>query len=89
MALSLKNAKTEALAHELSKLTNETLTQAVTIALEERLRRLRAVDKTSAIASALAEISARCGKLPELDCRSAEDIIGYDDKGLPPGDRKI
>jgi len=29
------------------------------------------------------EISRRCGALPELDPRSADEIIGYDENGIP------
>ncbi len=33
--------------------------------------------------SAIMEISRRCAALPELDPRSANEIIGYDENGLP------
>ncbi len=33
--------------------------------------------------SAIMEISRRCAALPELDPRSANEIIGYDDNGFP------
>jgi antitoxin VapB len=41
MALTIKNEETERLARELAKLTGETLTAAITVALRERLDRLR------------------------------------------------
>lgn len=31
----------------------------------------------------LAAIRRRCAALPALDDRSAEEIVGYDDRGLP------
>ncbi|MFO1424423.1 MAG: Arc family DNA-binding protein [Candidatus Competibacteraceae bacterium] len=33
--------------------------------------------------SAIMEISRRCAALPELDPRSTDKIIGYDENGLP------
>ncbi len=39
VALNIKNARTESLAHQVARETGETLTQAVTRALEERLER--------------------------------------------------
>lgn len=33
--------------------------------------------------SAIMEISRRCAALPELDPRSADEIIGYDENGFP------
>jgi antitoxin VapB len=42
MALRIKTEKADRLARELAQLTGETMTTAVTVALEERLRRERA-----------------------------------------------
>jgi antitoxin VapB len=42
MALSIKTEKADKLARELAQLTGETMTTAVTVALEERLERERA-----------------------------------------------
>jgi antitoxin VapB len=41
MALSIKTAEADRLARELSQLTGETMTEAVTRSLAERLERLR------------------------------------------------
>jgi hypothetical protein len=29
------------------------------------------------------EIGARCAALPDLDCGSADEVLGYDEHGLP------
>jgi antitoxin VapB len=42
MALSIKTDEADRLARDLAKLTGETMTQAVTVALKERLERERA-----------------------------------------------
>ena len=41
MALNIRNAEAERLAEAVAKLTGERKTQAVTVALRERLERLR------------------------------------------------
>lgn len=41
MALNIKNAAVEQLADELARLTGESKTEAIRVALEERRRRLR------------------------------------------------
>ena len=42
MALSIKTDEADKLARDLASLTGETMTQAVTVALRERLERVRA-----------------------------------------------
>jgi antitoxin VapB len=57
MALTIKNEETERLARELAKLTGETLTAAITVALRERLDRLR-----NEVRGGLAERLLKIGK---------------------------
>lgn len=83
MALSIKNPKTDELARELSEATGEGLTEAVTRALEERLIRVRGKSKPSSLRSELAAIRKRCAALPVLDAREPDEILGYDESGLP------
>jgi antitoxin VapB len=60
-----------------------TLTTAVIVALRERLARLRGRPKARPLREELREIGRRCAELPTLDSRRADEIPGYDDKGLP------
>ena len=84
MALSLKDAETDRLAREVARLTGESLTEAVRRALAERLDRERRKRGGSAgLASRLDALAREGAELPELDGRSAEEIIGYDVHGLP------
>lgn len=79
MALSIKSSKADELARELAALTGESITEAVVSSLEARLdvqRRLRRKGD-------LTDIVQRFAELPMLDARSADDILGYDDQGLP------
>jgi len=83
MALNIRNQETERLAAELAKLTGETKTEAVTKAIRSRLKRLRRERSGRSLAEELNEIGRRCAALPVLDPRSADEILGYDEHGLP------
>lgn len=83
MALNIRNAETEKLADTLAKLTGETKTEAVTQALRDRLARLRRERTRRRLADELDEIALHCSRLPVLDPRTPEEILGYDDHGLP------
>jgi antitoxin VapB len=84
MALSLKDPETDRLAREVSKLTGESLTRAVRTALAERLerekRRRGRLGKT--LAEELDELAKELPALADLDSRSADEIIGYDEHGM-------
>ncbi|SNR45706.1 type II toxin-antitoxin system VapB family antitoxin [Blastococcus mobilis] len=80
MALSIESEEADALARALTAATNESLTQAVTTALRERLAR---VQQHGDILAGLDRLAGEYTALPLVDDRSAEEIIGYDDRGLP------
>ncbi|MFW5637296.1 MAG: type II toxin-antitoxin system VapB family antitoxin [Thermodesulfobacteriota bacterium] len=61
--------------------TGENLTSAITIALEERLLRLRGEKTAPDVFEKIMNISKRCAALPRLDPRLPDDIIGYDSNG--------
>jgi len=84
MALSLKDPEVDRLAREVAARTGETLTAAVTVALKERLARLKGTRRRRPLRDDLREIGRRCAALPTLDDRPADEILGYDDRGLPP-----
>lgn len=83
MALNIRNRTTEELAAALARLTGETKTQAVTRALHDRLERIRRRRAGRSLAAELDEIALHCASLPVLDDRVADDILGYDERGLP------
>ena len=83
MALNIRNRTTEELAAALARLTGETKTQAVTRALHERLERIRRRRTGRSLAEELDEIALHCASLPVVDDRTAEEILGYDESGLP------
>ncbi len=82
MALSIKSHEADRLARELAAETGETLTQAVEIALRERLDRHHTSGAAS-MRTRLARLAADVRALRVADDRTAEEIIGYDDRGLP------
>jgi antitoxin VapB len=45
MSLNIKNDEAHAIARELARVTGETMTEAITIALRERLARVRGSDE--------------------------------------------
>jgi antitoxin VapB len=83
MALNIKDPQTDTLARELAQTTGETITEAVTVAVRERLERLRAGRRSRSLADELDEIALRCASLPILDERSEDEILGYGRDGLP------
>jgi antitoxin VapB len=83
MALSIKDPETERLARTLAERTGETITVATRRALEDRLRRTGSETRKAALLEDMAASRRRWSALPILDDRSADEIIGYDENGLP------
>ena len=83
MALNIRNVEAERLAAELARLTGETKTEAVIRALKDRLAKVRRMRSGRTLADELNTIAAQCAKLPVLDARRPDEILGYDDTGLP------
>jgi antitoxin VapB len=83
MALNIRNAEVERLAERIAELTGESKTAAVAQALRERLERLQRVRSGRRLADELDDIASRYAALPVLDTRTDDEILGYDDNGLP------
>jgi antitoxin VapB len=83
MAMSIKSLDVERLAREVAAKTGESLTGAIHKALEERLERLKQKRKNPLILTQLEDIIRRVDQLPVLDDRSPDEIVGYDESGLP------
>ena len=83
MALNIRNPEAERLAAELTRQTGESKTEAVTKALRDRLARVRRERTKRRLADELEEIAEHCASLPVLDGRRTEEILGYDEVGLP------
>jgi antitoxin VapB len=83
MPISIKSLETERLAREVAAKTGESLTSAIQKALEERLERLNQQRRSQIVTSQLEDILRRVDQLPILDSRTPDEILGYDEHGLP------
>lgn len=83
MALSIKNDETERLARQVARETGESLTEAIQKALQERLERLKVGRSNRILASQIEDLLRRVDGLPVLDSRPEEEILGYDEHGMP------
>ena len=82
MTLNIKDPESHKLARTLARETGESITNAVTEALRERLERVRRRRKPEAKAAELLAIGRRCAntlKRPAVD----HATLLYDERGLP------
>ncbi len=80
MELSVKNEEADRLARELASATGESITEAVLVALRERLERVRS---RGGVTARLTRLVKELSVYPVLDDRKADEILGYDQHGLP------
>jgi len=83
MALNIKDPETDRLARELADLTGEPITTALRVAIEHRLARERARRRAAGREDVIAGIIARGRERAVLDDRNEDEILGYDEHGLP------
>ncbi|HWX95141.1 MAG TPA: type II toxin-antitoxin system VapB family antitoxin [Terriglobales bacterium] len=83
MGLNIKNAETYRLVEELAKRTGESMTTAITVAVRERLQRIRS-EQGEGVADRLLRIGKDCAKRLKEPYRSAShDALLYNERGLP------
>jgi antitoxin VapB len=84
MTLNIKNPEAHKLATELAKQTGESLTEAVTQALRERLARVKTRKPDQKLMEDMARIGRECAERlsPEVKAIDHGDYL-YDEKGLP------
>jgi antitoxin VapB len=80
MALNIKSEAADRLARELAEETGETITQAVTLALEERLQRVKR-PKDLARKARLQAIIDRARSYKRIDATPEDEILGYNEHG--------
>jgi antitoxin VapB len=84
MPISIKRDETVRLARALKQQTGLPMARIIHEALEDRLRRLEEGGPNPARRLAdMRAISRRVAALTERDPRSIDEIVGYDDNGLP------
>ena len=82
MALNIKDPVADRLARELAARTGETITQAVVTSLRDRLKRESAKSALS-LKDEIMDISRRAAALPRRTGRTPNEIMDYDERGLP------
>ena len=83
MPLSIKHPDADKLARRLAEITGQSITAAVLTSLREQLRRETGRDSAHRLGDELRAIGNRCAALPDYDTRNPEEIIGFDEHGIP------
>lgn len=81
MTLILDDEETSRLAQEVAELAGEPVQLAVRAALAERKARLQQRGKPSR-AELMLEAAREFAALPDIDSRTPDEIIGYDEIGM-------
>lgn len=79
MAMSIRSPEVERLARNLSRRTGASITESIRAALEARLKELDA--ETARRIGKIEAIARTCAAAPDLDSRTFEEILGYDETG--------
>jgi len=82
VALSIRNQYAEKLARESARRSGKSITQVIINALEDYLVRLKGNSNLYDLEKEILMVSERCGKLPEMDDRDADDILEYNESGV-------
>lgn len=83
MALNIKDPETDRVVRQLAEATGESITVAIRTAAEERLRRVRVRKSDPELRAFLDDLIATGRAERDLDPRTPDEIIGYDEYGLP------
>lgn len=83
MAISIKSIETERLARKVAEQTGDSLTGAIQKSLQEKLERLKSQRRRQIVLDQLRDILHRVDQMPVLDPRTPDEIVGYDENGLP------
>lgn len=82
MPITIKNDEVERLVREVARAEQISLTEAIHSALKAYLAQVRGKRREPALREILLGIGARCAAMPDLDRRSANEILGYDEFGV-------
>jgi antitoxin VapB len=82
MALNIKDPEADQLARRLATLTGESITLAVKTAVRQRIEREER-ERGKATVEELLAIARRIAEAPNRDDRTDDEILGYDERGLP------
>lgn len=85
MTLHIHNPEADKLARELAARMGKPVEEALLDILREKVESgegMPAPRKDFSVEDVM-KIAKRCAALPDFDTRSADEIIGYDERGLP------
>jgi antitoxin VapB len=83
VSLNIKNPEACRLIEELAEATGETMTGAITVAVRERLERIRR-QRRGSLAETIMAIGRDCARRIDPEYRALDhDALLYDEKGLP------
>jgi antitoxin VapB len=83
MVLHIRDPEADRLARELAARTGQPITRVVVEALRDKLRREQGRTAFPRLKDEIMAISRRAAALPRRTGRSADEILGYDERGLP------
>ena len=83
MGLHITNPETERNVRRLAAITGEPIAKAVNQAAIERIRLVSQTREDPTLIADINAILTEFRKLPKYDTRTADEIIGYDEDGLP------
>ena len=83
MALSIKDPEADRLVRELAAVTGESITDAARTAFAERLQRVRSRSVSETDRARVQDIIDRARKREIVDTRTEDEILGYDENGIP------
>ena len=83
--LNIKNSSTHRQARELAELTGQSITDAVSTAVSDALAREKQQRETTRALAlrTLQEIALQCARLPVQKEVTDDEILGYDERGIP------
>jgi antitoxin VapB len=83
MALHINNPAVEQEIRALAADTGETLTEAIGTAVRERRRKLRSKVHDPDVYEKIMAIARHAAALPRNNTMTDEELLGYDENGLP------
>ena len=84
VGLSIKNEETEAKIRQLAKVRKMSMTAIVTLAIDNELAKEPKPRKDpEKVKAAIRRIQAEVARLPIIDHLTPDEILGYDENGLP------
>jgi antitoxin VapB len=83
MPLSIKNEEVERLTRAIAAETGESLTSAILTALQDRWERMKGRQQVPDLRQEIKRIQDRMACLERLDDGTDEEILGYDQDGVP------